>query len=531
MEKEAGIYLFAALLIAVVFFAVYFLNVKPTGFAIFQQQSQGDFNGTYQNVSYNASLGAITLNQNQTEGTYTSQIFDSGNNSIWNNLTWNGTGNIQFMTRVCANPDCSDANFSNTSLGNINLTGRYFQYSAQFNSSSGGTPTLQNVIIDYSVLNISLPATTNVSVSIIHPSGNEGSLTSIPLSIIATGDNLTCIYNVMDTSNNSVISNQTLLGCSNSTFNLNNAGSYTFNIYANGSGGTAYNSSSFSVAAPTAQQNTTNTTQTTQTQTQKNVQTASYKITLGQIPEQNVNPGSSEDLQLSVQNGGTTPVTSCTFLASGASASWVSSDSNQTINGGASASYDVSLNVPSDASAGGYTIELTIRCNEAIAHQNLVINILQKKLDFNITSVERTRSNRVTVAYSISELAGQDQNVTIFFEIKNSNNSDVGNVTGNNSISANKAENFSINIPINSTLEGNLTLSADLNSETYSTSVAQPISLAPLGGFAIFGGTGAGSIVILVVVVAILVAIFFVVRTMRKSKKSRASNFIEGGKE
>jgi hypothetical protein len=70
-------------------------------------------------------------------------------------------------------------------------------------------------------------------------------------------------------------------------------------------------------------------------------------------------------------------------------------------------------------------------------------------------------------------------------------------------------------------LETDLKLSANFNSQIYSSSVLEPITLgAPIGGFAIFGGTGAGSVVVFLIVLAIVVAIFFVARKLRRKRAS-----------
>ena len=75
-------------------------------------------------------------------------------------------------------------------------------------------------------------------------------------------------------------------------------------------------------------------------------------------------------------------------------------------------------------------------------------------------------------------------------------------------------------MPINESLEGNLTLIANLNSEVYSSSIMEPITLGtPIGGFAIFEGIGTGGIILLIIVVLVLIIIFFGARKLRTSKK------------
>jgi len=106
MKREVNIALSAILVVAIALVTVYYFSPSSTGFAVFNQQSQSDFNGTYDNVVYDANLSAIVLQENQTVGTYTSQIFDASNDSLWNNLTWVGTGDLSFEVRACGSSDC-----------------------------------------------------------------------------------------------------------------------------------------------------------------------------------------------------------------------------------------------------------------------------------------------------------------------------------------------------------------------------------------------------------------------------------------
>ena len=186
------------------------------------------------------------------------------------------------------------------------------------------------------------------------------------------------------------------------------------------------------------------------------------------------------------------------------------------------------MNVPAEAADGTYTFSLFLKCTQISKNSEFSVQVEKQKLDFEITNVQRTADDEVSVDYTLTELAGQDQNVNILFTILDASSLDVGNVSDSRTIGANAADNFTTTIPINETLEGNLTLSASLNSEIYSSSVLEPINLgAPIGGFAIFGGEGGatGGIIILVVVILVLVAVFFIARKMRESGKTLGDLF------
>jgi len=255
------------------------------------------------------------------------------------------------------------------------------------------------------------------------------------------------------------------------------------------------------------------------------------EVSLGGVSAQDINQGNSGQFTVPLQNTGTVPVTSC--LLKGDDSGWFSITGGAiNLNTGEESSLSFSLNVPEATSPGEHTLGLSVDCAEATTSQTITVNVLQKKLNFNITNVQRTREDRVRVDYSLTELAGEDQDVEIYFSIKDASGLEVANASQNRSIGANKTDDFRTNIQINETLEGNLTLSAAFNSQVYSSSVLEPISLgAPIGGFAIFEGVGgAGGVIILVVVVLILVVIFFIARKMRKSGKD-LGDLLGGSKE
>ena len=523
MKREVSVSVFAVLIVAAAILTVYYLNIGPTGFAIFEQNTNATFNeGTYSNVLYNGS--AVILAQNQTSGTYTSKFLDANSSSAkWNNLTWQGSG-VTFEVRNCTTSDCSDSNFTTVSdLNNLNLTGRYFQYKTFFDSVND---TLGGVTVDHTVAQ----QAPNVSVSISQPAGEKTSFSAIPLTFTTTGNNLTCSYNVRHAITGvEVVSNTTLANCASATVpNLpNDDADYTLTLFVISASGNAYASSAFSVNIPS----TTITGETIEEEIPVEpipeipVETITL-ISLGEVPGQDMIQGDSKQLTISVQNTGTTPVSSCAL--SGDDSGWLSITGGEiNLNNGEGQTLSFSVNVPEDTSPGTYTLGLSMDCAEITASRQVTVNILQKKLDFNITNVQRTREDRVRVDYSLKELAGEDQDVQILFTIVDASGLAIANTSQNSSVDANETDDFRVNIPINETLEGNLTLSAAFNSQIYSSSVLEPITLgAPIGGFAIFGGVGgAGGVVILVVVVLVLVTVFFLARQMRKSGKTFSDLF------
>ncbi|MFH1376929.1 MAG: LamG domain-containing protein, partial [Candidatus Woesearchaeota archaeon] len=63
------------------------LNIGFVGAAVFNVGSQGEFDqGTYNNTEW--SVDHVQLSSGNTEGTYTSEVFDVNNTAIWNNISW-----------------------------------------------------------------------------------------------------------------------------------------------------------------------------------------------------------------------------------------------------------------------------------------------------------------------------------------------------------------------------------------------------------------------------------------------------------
>lgn len=84
---------------------LYFFGSHLTGFAVFSQTGQGDFDlGTYVNTSWNGS--SVVLYGNNLTGSYTSPVFDAGADSIWNNLSYeSGSPDVEFLFGVDVQAD------------------------------------------------------------------------------------------------------------------------------------------------------------------------------------------------------------------------------------------------------------------------------------------------------------------------------------------------------------------------------------------------------------------------------------------
>lgn len=525
MEKrEAVVYLYLGVLIIASLLAVYLFNLQLTGFAVFEQNSQAAFDeGVYQNVEYNES--AIVLTANQTNGTYTSKVFDANGSVIWNNLSWQGFGDLVFQGRGCSDSACINGSFVNINTDNINISSQYFQYRVIFDTNgTNETFSLESVGLDYSPLVSSPPIVTGVSLS--QPSGTKTSGTGIPLNFAITGTNTTCWYNVHNVSDNAIIiGNTTLSGCGNSIFTVSGGGNYVLNIYVNGSSGFASDNSDFSVSVSQLNEEEEETPIEEEPIIESTIPVIPTDVTelsLQGIETSTINPSNSKNLNLIVKNVGTTPISACKLSAGGDFSSWLSiPDSTQNLNAGEEKNFAFSIVVPENTTEGNYVFSLSIQCAEISKDSSFTVDVVKKRVEFNVTNAERTRANRVAVTYSLKELLNEAQTIQLQFFLYDANNQEVANASANQTLSAGESDEFSTNIPVNASL-GNLTLSASLNSQDYSVSVKPPISIggAPTGFFVLGDNLGTtGNVLAIIILIVGVVVVFFFLKRKKISKK------------
>ncbi len=548
MRKEVEMYLIAVLLLGIVFLFAFFFDAgfTGTGFAVYEQNNAESFNvsgAVFENVTYNET--AIVLEINQTSGAYTSQIFDSNNtNASWNNLTFLGV-NVDFEIRACESSDCANESFSPANFEDLNLTSQYFQYKAFFSSVNGSSSYLESVALGYS-----LPEEPeSVSVSLSEPAGTKDSLTGIPLEFTTTGSDLTCWYTL-----DGGVTNNTITDCASTMFDVSDEGSYDIVVYVNGTT-LESDTSSFSVTLPTCQtdanlcedqetcegaewywyndQCNTNEesqeTEDTQVAVEETGETTQElqiitKVELSGVQNQEVNPGESLTLNPKITNSGNTLLRNCGLGVSGDNSDWITVQGEASnLGAGENKNVGISLNVPEEANEGTYRIDLTAECFGGVSDSKVLeLEVIPITFEFNLTDVRKIRSDEVRATYDLIDLSGEDQTINLKFALFDNASVKVSEATDTINLSANESDSFRSVIPINESIEGNLTISVEANSQRYSRSVSEPIVLggAPFLGFVAFGDviTGTSGIVVLVVLVALVAVIVVVRRVRRKSK-------------
>lgn len=198
-----------------------------TGFIVYEQITEGDFSGgVYLNTEY--SNGSLILESESLSGSYTSAVFDAGQESKWNNVSWEGLGDLVFTLRTCDDVNCTSDSWNEihfTPPSDLVVTdNRYFQYKIDFSrNDSEQTTAIYNFSIDYDLLNVS-PV-----LEIVYPQDGAtyGNNETIELNFSVSDTNLdSCWYN-LDGSNNLSIPN-----CQNINFSTTQ-GTQILNLYAN----------------------------------------------------------------------------------------------------------------------------------------------------------------------------------------------------------------------------------------------------------------------------------------------------------
>lgn len=382
MKREGVVaYFIGVVLVAISILAVYLFNLPITGFAVFDQKTQNDFNlGVYENVGYDENTSTIFLLENETYGIYTSAIFDANESAIWNNLTWSGTGNLIFEVRNCSNENCSDSSFASFDLDNLNLVGQYFQYRVFFDSNvSNDTLSLENVSIDYSFYEESEELPSEVVINILQPFGIKNSTGEIPIQFnLSGGENYTCWYNIRNTLNNSLVTqeNVSLPGCNNTFFNLSTSGgNFTFTLLVNSSFGLGNKTSLFSIVIPGTELEEEEEAEVEEEEEEEEDTSESSSdsedvsedfqaiIRAGEIEDILVEKvGTSEKLNWRIENVGTVFL-SCKFKSYGDYSSWI--DHSESVNLLVDADYKFifEVNVPEDVGPGNYVLKVGVECN------------------------------------------------------------------------------------------------------------------------------------------------------------------------
>ncbi|MFA4952888.1 MAG: hypothetical protein WC584_01555 [Candidatus Pacearchaeota archaeon] len=396
-----------------------------------------------------------------------------------------------------------------------------------FNVSGGGTFTLYLYAND-SLGNLERDSVTffvdliGINLSISQPSGTKSSRTGIPLTYSVTGNNLSCSYNVQTSIGGIVIANTSVSNCTSTTFDVSTDGDYILNLFATNILGTFKSTnSSFTISTSSGSSGgstgtggggggSTTIIQETNGTTELNV---------GEINGIVGNAGDTKKLSWKVKNSGTAFLNGCKFGSYGDYASWISASEMKNLAAGEESIFIFDVKIPGDAVDGNYLLGVSLNCQEINKSSSFNVEILKKKLYFELKKIERVSETQVKVSYSLEELFGINQNVNLQFLLFDSSNEKVAEMQEEKRISSNFKGDFETLINVDSSLEGELKLLVNMNSEEYSSFFQENVILGAPTGFAIFGQGSNDKIISFILIILFLLFAFFIIRRILSHRK------------
>ena len=361
-----------------------------------------------------------------------------------------------------------------------------------------------------------------VSASITQPSGTKTSRTSIPLQYTATGNNMTCWYNVKTSIGGSVIDNTTLSNCSDTTFSVSNDGDYVVNVFANNTfGNSDSDTSSFTVDTSTSPPSGGGGGGGGSSSTTVDLIT---EVSDSRISDMLANPGDVKKITWNVRNSGTSFLNDCRLQALSYS-SWLVFGGVKDLAAGEEHDFIFTMNVSEDAEVGKYLIGILLTCKEINKSTEFNVEIIEQKLGLEISNVIKNEDNSLNIDYLLKELSGVNQNVNLQFLLFDQNQEKIIEIIDNVFIEPDSENELNIILPIDYSLEGEFKLLININSETYSGVFEESLILGDttgMSGFTIFGESGSlDNVIALVLIVGFLVFTILVIRHIIKSRKKR----------
>jgi hypothetical protein len=363
----------------------------------------------------------------------------------------------------------------------LNLTDGSYKWNIRCNDTQGHSSFNGNktFVIDTIIPNLILS----------EPSGTKSSR-SVSASWNVDDLNInSCIYNVYRGVNLEIANTSVNCLTDSATFSVTVDADFTFNFYANDFAGNAnYASSSFRVSTSGGGGDTTGgggggggTTH--------NLLNTTLGLNLDKLNDLLGESGDDKKIMLNVKNTGTGFLNDCQLKGYGDYSSWISGGGVKDLSAGQEYEYSFNVKIPENISGGKYLLGVLLSCKEINKSSFFSVEVIEKQINFELIKVERISNNGVRVSYSLEELSGLNQDIDIQFLLFGPNKEKVAEFRETKAISANSKQNFESLIPIDSSLEGDLSLLINLNSKTYSTFVEENIVLGkmPIGGFAIFG--------------------------------------------
>ncbi|MEM4271887.1 MAG: prolyl oligopeptidase family serine peptidase, partial [Candidatus Pacearchaeota archaeon] len=235
------------------------------------------------------------------------------------------------------------------------------------------------------------------------------------------------------------------------------------------------------------------------------------------IPSMIVNPGENKKIVLNIRNIGEIFLNSCKLKGTGERASWVSSDAVKDLSPGQNSEFTFNLAVPQNIKAGKYEIGLSLECQELKQSTTINAEVIEKKLGLELLKAER-KDNNLIASYSLSELAGQRQEVNVEIILIGEDGKRLASLSEKKAIAPGSRNKFESAIDISKISAGSFYIVINANSEIASASLKEEVVLnkGKISGFVSLTGEEVSNIAITALVIAFAVFAFFAVRRIVK---------------
>jgi len=133
------------------------------------------------------------------------------------------------------------------------------------------------------------------------------------------------------------------------------------------------------------------------------------------------------------------------------------------------------VTIPEDLTPNIYGLNVSLNCSETSKGVGFNVEVLERKIGFEMLDASRQGENQVKVIYTLEEFSGIDQDVEMQFILFNDGGGKEAELKETRFISSYTKSEFETVILITPELEGDLSLLINFNSETYSGFVEEDI--------------------------------------------------------
>jgi hypothetical protein len=360
------------------------------------------------------------------------------------------------------------------------------------------------------------------AIAVSEPAGTFTSKKDIPINLsVVDATTTTCIYSLTKVGFGSVLV-VVMPQCQSTSFNVADDGDYALTVTVTDAGGNSNSQTSNFVVQSSGDSGTASSGSSGGGGgggVSVNVGSLVVpRLTFAQLPTLNLRPGAKESFIVELVNSGNTFLNGCHIVGPGSYASWISSSDSVSLGSGQHGWLNVSLVVPRDTRAGNEPLQLEATCDEFSQTGDIGLTVLPAEFLFDFISYSR-EGTRLVVDYSLQELAGRAQSISLAYILKGLNNVEVtsGTIQLQASASQTSTSTFSFELPKDAYGEFSLVLSLDTGSDHMDATYPVFLGSSRTTGFVI-SDSNRKTLSIWGVILIVLVGAYFIWYFIRKKR-------------